>query len=133
MQLLMFYAPARINSKELYAAMDGRATEKSGGSAANTMAGIASFGGKGAYIGLVANDALGHIFTNDIADIGVKFETAPYIKGLETARSFIFITPDGERSMNTFLGACIYLIKPLQRKPISWHQKSRMKTIKRLP
>lgn len=96
-------------AKELYAAMDGKATEKSGGSAANTMAGIVSFGGKGAYIGLVANDALGNIFTNDIADSGVKFETAPYIKGLETARSFIFITPDSERSMNTFLGACTEL------------------------
>lgn len=96
-------------AKELYDAMDGKATEKSGGSAANTMAGIASFGGKGAYIGLVANDDLGHIFTNDISDIGVKFDTAPYIKGLETARSFIFVTPDGERSMNTFLGACTEL------------------------
>ncbi len=98
-----------IRAKELYAAMDGKATEKSGGSAANTMAGIASFGGKGAYIGLVANDPLGHVFTSDITDIGVKFDTAPYIKGLETARSFIFITPDGERSMNTFLGACTEL------------------------
>ena len=96
-------------AKELYDAMDGKATEKSGGSAANTMAGIASFGGKGAYVGLVANDALGHIFTQDINDIGVKFDTSPYIQGLETARSFIFITPDGERSMNTFLGACTEL------------------------
>lgn len=96
-------------AKELYEAMNGKATEKSGGSAANTMAGIASFGGKGAYIGLVANDALGHVFTTDINDIGVAFNTAPYIQGLETARSFIFITPDGERSMNTFLGACTEL------------------------
>jgi len=94
---------------ELYKAMDGHATEKSGGSAANTMAGIASFGGKGAYIGLVSNDALGTIFTNDITDIGVSYNTPPYIQGLETARSFIFITPDGERSMNTFLGACTEL------------------------
>lgn len=96
-------------AKELYDAMDGQATEASGGSAANTMAGIASFGGKGAYIGLVANDALGHSFTTDIQDIGIAFDTAPYIQGLETARSFIFITPDGERSMNTFLGACTEL------------------------
>lgn len=94
---------------ELYDAMDGKATEVSGGSAANTMAGIASFGGKGAYIGLVANDPLGNVFTNDIHDIGIAFNTSPYIKGLETARSFIFITPDGERSMNTFLGACTEL------------------------
>jgi sugar/nucleoside kinase (ribokinase family) len=96
-------------AKELYDAMEGKATEKSGGSVANTMAGIASFGGKGAYIGLVANDPLGHAFTLDINDIGVAYSTAPYIQGLETARSFIFITPDGERSMNTFLGACTEL------------------------
>ena len=96
-------------AKELYDAMDGNAIEKSGGSAANTMAGIASFSGKGAYIGLVSNDSLGHVFTQDINEIGVTFNTPPYIQGLETARSFIFVTPDGERSMNTFLGACTEL------------------------
>lgn len=94
---------------ELYNAISDKSTQKSGGSAANTMAGIASFGGKGAYIGLVANDDLGHVFTSDMQDTGITYNTAPHIQGLETARSFIFITPDGQRSMNTFLGACTEL------------------------
>lgn len=93
----------------LYKAQGGKSKEISGGSAANTMAGIASFGGKGAYIGLVANDPLGHVFTNDMLDLGITYSTPPYIQGLETARCYIFITPDGERSMNTFLGACTEL------------------------
>ncbi len=95
-------------AKELYAAQKN-ATEVSGGSAANTMAGIASFGGKGAYIGLVANDQLGDIFAHDLQSLDLIFNTPRYIGGQETARSFIFITPDGERSMNTFLGACTEL------------------------
>lgn len=96
-------------AKILYAAQGGKSQQVSGGSAANTMAGIASFGAKGAYIGLVANDSLGTVFTNDMHDLGIAYSTPPYIQGLETARSFIFITPDGERSMNTFLGACTEL------------------------
>ena len=95
-------------AKELYAAM-GPATEASGGSVANTMAGIASFGGRGGYIGIVANDQLGDIFTHDMQATNITFNTSPYIGGAETARCYIFITPDGERSMNTFLGACTEL------------------------
>lgn len=91
-------------ARELYAAM-GSATEISGGSAANTMAGFASFGGNGTYIGLVANDQLGDIFAHDATAIGLTYRTPRYTLGLETARSYIFVTPDGERSMNTFLGA----------------------------
>jgi sugar/nucleoside kinase (ribokinase family) len=95
-------------AKELYEKM-GQTTQVSGGSAANTMAGIASFGGKGTFIGLVANDQLGDIFTHDIHGLGLKYNTSPHIEGKETARCYVFITPDGERSMNTFLGACTEL------------------------
>lgn len=96
-------------AKLLQAAQGNKSKQVSGGSAANTMAGIASFGGKGAYIGLVANDPLGQVFTNDIHDLGIAYSTPPYIQGLDTARSYIFFTPYGERSMNTFLGACTEL------------------------
>jgi len=89
---------------ELHTTMKS-ATEISGGSAANTMAGFASFGGKGSYIGLVSNDRLGDVFAHDIQAIGLIYHTPRYISGLETARCYIFVTPDGERSMNTFLGA----------------------------
>jgi sugar/nucleoside kinase (ribokinase family) len=85
------------------------ATLASGGSAANTMAGFASFGGQGAYIGLVANDKLGDDFVHDAQAIGMHFQTPRHTGIEDTARSFIFITPDGERSMNTFLGACTEL------------------------
>jgi sugar/nucleoside kinase (ribokinase family) len=73
------------------------------------MSGIASFGGRGAYIGLVANDQLGHIFAHDTSDKGIVFNTPRHIGGKETGRCHVFITPDGERSMNTFLGACTEL------------------------
>jgi sugar/nucleoside kinase (ribokinase family) len=92
-------------AEHLYAAM-GPATVTSGGSAGNTMAGIASLGGKGLYIGKVRNDELGRQFSHDIRSIGVDFTTAPLASGPSTARSMIFVTPDGERSMNTYLGAC---------------------------
>jgi sugar/nucleoside kinase (ribokinase family) len=92
-------------AEHLYAVM-GPATITSGGSAGNTAAGIASFGGTTAYIGKVHADALGGIFRHDIESIGVHFGTAPATTGPATARSFIFVTPDGERSMNTYLGAC---------------------------
>ena len=95
-------------AKELYDAM-GQATEVSGGSCANTMAGLASFGGKGAYIGVVARDQLGDIFEHDIRALGLTFNTSRYLGEKETARCYVFITPDGERSMNTFLGACTEL------------------------
>jgi sugar/nucleoside kinase (ribokinase family) len=92
-------------AEHLYAAM-GPATITSGGSAGNTAAGIASFGAKTAYIGKVRQDELGGIFRHDIQSIGAYFGTEAATSGPATARSFIFVTPDGERSMNTYLGAC---------------------------
>lgn len=89
---------------EIYASM-GPAMETSGGSAANTMAGFASFGGRGAYIGKVAQDQLGEVFRHDIQSIGVSYETTPLVVGAPTGRCLILITPDAERTMNTFLGA----------------------------
>ncbi len=83
------------------------AVETSGGSGANTIAGLASFGGKGAYIGKVANDYLGDVFKTDMEKGGVLFDTAPLTEGPATARSIIFVTPDGKRSMNTYLGASV--------------------------
>jgi sugar/nucleoside kinase (ribokinase family) len=93
-------------AERLYSLM-GPAVEASGGSAGNTAAGIANFGGKAAYFGKVAEDQLGHIFTHDIRAQGVHFETAPGTTQPPTARSMIFVTEDGERSMNTYLGACV--------------------------
>lgn len=84
----------------------GTATETSGGSAANTAAGIASLGGKAAYLGKVAADHLGQVFAHDLRAQGVIYDTHPLEGGAPTARSIIFVTPDGERSMNTYLGAC---------------------------
>jgi sugar/nucleoside kinase (ribokinase family) len=93
---------------QLYDAM-GPATEMSGGSAGNTIACYASFGGKGAYIGKVGKDQLGDIFRHDLKAIGVDYKTPPVESGAHTARSMILITPNGERTMNTFLGACTEL------------------------
>jgi sugar/nucleoside kinase (ribokinase family) len=90
----------------LYAAM-GPATERSGGSAANTIAGLASFGGKGGFVGRVAADQFGGIFHHDIRSLGVTYDTAPALDGAPTARCLILVTPDGERTMNTFLGASV--------------------------
>jgi sugar/nucleoside kinase (ribokinase family) len=92
----------------LYSRM-GPAVEASGGSAGNTAAGIASFGGRAAYFGKVARDQLGDIFTHDIRAQGVHFATNPLDRLPPTARSMIFVTEDGERSMNTYLGACVEL------------------------
>lgn len=92
---------------ELYAAMSDR-TEMSGGSAGNTIAGFASFGGKGAYIGKVAGDDLGRVFTGDMTKMGVHFATTPLpAGGTATGRCMILVTPDGQRTMNTFLGAAV--------------------------
>ncbi len=95
-------------SAHLYAAM-GPAIEASGGSAANTAAGVASLGGSAAYFGKVSDDHLGGIFRHDIRAIGVHFATKAMTPPPPTATSMIFVTPDGERSMNTFLGACVEL------------------------
>lgn len=92
----------------LYADM-GQAIEVSGGSAGNTAAGIASFGGKAAYFGKVKQDQLGHIYRHDMRAQGVRFDSAAATDGPATARSFIMVTPEGERTMNTYLGACVNL------------------------
>ena len=89
----------------LYGAM-GPGKVVSGGSAANTIAGLASFGGKGAFIGKVKADELGKLYRHDLTSLGVAFDTAAAGEGPATARSFIIVTPDGERTMNTYLGAC---------------------------
>jgi adenosine kinase len=89
---------------DLYGAV-GPATESSGGSAANTVAGVASLGGRAAFIGKVGADELGQIFRHDLQSLGVAFDTPPWDGGQPTARSIILVTPDGERTMNTFLGA----------------------------
>lgn len=99
----------RDRAELLYHAMDAR-TQASGGSAANTAAGVGALGGRGAYIGKVANDPLGLFYGKDMQELGVTFST-PMLEGGETptARSMIFVSPDGERSMNTYLGACVEL------------------------
>ncbi len=95
-------------AEKLYSIM-GPGKEASGGSAGNTIAGIAMLGGKTAYIGKVADDQLGKIFTHDIRAAGVTYDTRPLVGGLPTARSLIFVTPDAQRTMQTFLGACTQL------------------------
>lgn len=95
-------------AETLYAHM-GPGTEMSGGSAGNTMAGFAALGGKGAYIGKVADDQLGAVFRHDIRASGVHFETSVLSGGAPTARCLILVTPDAQRSMNTYLGACVEL------------------------
>ena len=95
-------------AERLYSIM-GPGKEASGGSAANTVAGIAALGGKTAYIGKVADDQLGQIFTHDIRAVGVTYDTVPLTGGLPTARSLIFVTPDAQRTMQTYLGATTQL------------------------
>ncbi|MEL7230317.1 MAG: adenosine kinase [Pseudomonadota bacterium] len=95
-------------AEHLYSVM-GPAIETSGGSAGNTAAGLASLGGNAAYLGKVSDDHLGGVFTHDIRAIGVHFDTQPLNGEPPTARSMIFVTPDGERTMNTYLGACVEL------------------------
>ncbi|MEE2699382.1 MAG: adenosine kinase [Pseudomonadota bacterium] len=83
--------------------------ECSGGSAANTIAGIASLGGEGAFVGKVFDDYFGKIFNQDIKSLGVTFNSLPATAGPPTATSIILVTPDAERTMMTFLGACVNL------------------------
>ena len=87
----------------------GPAHRSSGGSAGNTAAGVASFGGSAAFFGKVSDDELGDIYRHDIRAQGVAFDTRPLDGNPPTARSMILVTPDGERSMNTYLGACVEL------------------------
>jgi sugar/nucleoside kinase (ribokinase family) len=81
----------------------------SGGSVANTMAGLADMGARCAYIGRVADDALGHIFSDDMRGIGVTYTTSPAQEGAPTASCVVCVTPDGQRTMNTHIGACAEL------------------------
>lgn len=91
---------------EIYGAM-GPAVEVSGGSAGNTATGVASLGGRAAFLGKVRDDQLGAIFTHDIRAAGVAFDVAHATQGPATGRSMILVTPDAHRSMNTFLGAAV--------------------------
>ncbi len=95
-------------AQDLYGRM-AAGIEASGGSAANTIAGVASFGGRALFVGKVAKDALGDVFTHDIRAGGTWFETTPLNAGPATGRCLINITPDGERTMCTFLGAAVRL------------------------
>ena len=95
-------------AEEIYAAM-GPGIESSGGSAGNTAAGIASFGAPVGYIGKIKDDFLGKVFRHDISAAGVNFPTAAATDGPATARCLILVTPDAQRTMNTFLGACVNL------------------------
>jgi sugar/nucleoside kinase (ribokinase family) len=91
-------------AQAIYNAM-GPATEKSGGSAANTIVGVAGFGARAAFVGKVKADGLGHAFSHDIRAAGVNFTTGPASDGPSTGRCYVLVTPDGERTMNTYLGA----------------------------
>lgn len=85
----------------------GQSTECSGGSVANTLAGMASLGSKTAFIGKVSGDQLGKIFTHDLQSVGVRFHTPPAPKGApSTANCIVMVTPDAQRTMATYLGAC---------------------------
>jgi sugar/nucleoside kinase (ribokinase family) len=95
-------------AEALYRLM-GPAIEASGGSTANTMAGLASLGGTGAFIGKVRDDLLGSVFRHDLTAQGVRFATPAATSGPGTARCLILVTPDGQRTMNTYLGACVEL------------------------
>ena len=92
----------------LYDAM-GPGVEISGGSAANTIVGVASLGGRAQYIGKVRNDQLGQVFTHDLRSTGVLYETPPATSGPPTGRCLIMVTPDAQRTLNTFLGASVHL------------------------
>lgn len=92
-------------SEALYKEM-GPATECSGGSVANSLAGMAQLGASTAFIGIVRDDQLGKIFRHDMESIGIDFVTEPRTSGKSTASCLILVTPDGERTMNTYIGAC---------------------------
>ena len=95
-------------AKRLYDAM-GPAREISGGSAANTLAGLSAMGAQCAFIGQVADDQLGEVFAHDIRAVGIDFDTPARAGQPSTARCLIFVTPDAQRTMNTFLGASQFL------------------------
>jgi len=93
-------------AEALHAAMPPGRRQVSGGSAGNTAAGVASLGGRAAFVGKVADDGLGDVFAEDLSALGVHYSTARLRDSVRTARCMIFVTEDGERTMNTYLGAC---------------------------
>jgi sugar/nucleoside kinase (ribokinase family) len=93
-----------VRAISIYQSM-GPATEMSGGSAANTIVGVANLGARAAYVGKVRDDQIGRLYTHDIRAAGVAFETRPALDGPATGCSYILVTPDGQRTMNTYLGA----------------------------
>jgi sugar/nucleoside kinase (ribokinase family) len=93
-----------VRARELYAAM-GPAMEVSGGSAANTIVGVASFGGRAHYVGKVRDDQLGEVFSHDLRSVGVGYSTPPATDGPPTGRCLIVVTPDAQRTLSTYLGA----------------------------
>ncbi len=95
-------------ARQLYEAM-GPGIEISGGSAANTIVGVASFGGRAHYVGKVRNDQLGEVFSHDLRSIGVRYTTPMATSGPSTGRCLIVVTPDAQRTMNTYLGASTQL------------------------
>src|SRR5262249_51490321 len=95
-------------SDELYAALTER-IEMSGGSAANTLAGVASFGGRAAFIGRGRDDDLGPVFAHDLSSLDVHFDSPRAADGPATGRCVIVVTPDAQRTMNTYLGAASML------------------------
>ncbi|HEV8472319.1 MAG TPA: adenosine kinase [Methylomirabilota bacterium] len=95
-------------AQQLYKAM-GPAVEVSGGSAANTIVGVASFGGRAHYVGKVRNDQLGDVFSHDLRSIGVAYTTPAATDGPPTGRCLIVVTPDAQRTMSTYLGASVRL------------------------
>ena len=104
--MALIFDPAAAD--DLYSRM-GPGQEVSGGSAANTIAGLAALGQPTGFIGQIADDQLGQVFAHDIKSLGVHFATPPATGGDPTARCLILITPDGQRTMNTFLGAAQFL------------------------
>jgi sugar/nucleoside kinase (ribokinase family) len=98
----------QVRAQQIYS-MIGPATEMSGGSVANSIAGVANLGGGTAYIGCVADDQLGGIFNHDMKSLGVDIRLPPRTGGAPTACCYVLITPDGERTMQTYLGACTEL------------------------
>jgi sugar/nucleoside kinase (ribokinase family) len=99
---MMLIDEARAHA--IYDAM-GPAVETSGGSAANTIVGLASLGTRTAFIGKIKDDLLGRAYSHDIRAAGVSFATKPAVAGPSTGRCYVLVTPDGERTMNTYLGA----------------------------
>ncbi|HEV8585498.1 MAG TPA: adenosine kinase [Methylomirabilota bacterium] len=95
-------------ARAVYAAM-GPGVEISGGSAANTIVGVASFGGRAHYVGKVRDDQLGEVFSHDLRATGVSYTTPPATSGPSTGRCLIVVTPDAQRTMNTYLGASVQL------------------------